>query len=74
MQNDFQVETSLAVSPLVLPEAGFDLAHLAELYWCLHLRTTTGLSLCCGYVKIVQSVEFMKDTVTQIIISSIILQ
>lgn len=74
MQNDFQVETSLAVSPLVLPEAGFVLAHLAELYWCLRLRTTAGLSLRCGDVKIVQSVEFMKDTVTQIIIWSIILQ
>lgn len=64
MQNDFQAETSWAASPLVSPEAGFVLAHLAELRWCLRLGTTAGLSLRCGNVQIVHSVEFVKDTVT----------
>lgn len=65
MQNDFQVETSSAASLLVLPEAGFVLAHLAELYPCLRLRKSAGLTSAVA-MGIWHTVEFVKDTVTQI--------
>lgn len=65
MQNDFQAETSSAASPLVLPEAGFVLAHLAELYPFLHLGKTTALTSTVA-MGIWNTGQFVKDTVTQI--------
>lgn len=65
MQNDFQFETRSAASLLVLPEAGFVLAHLAELCPCLRLRKTAGLTSTAA-MRICYTVEFVKDTVTQI--------
>lgn len=65
MQNDFQVETSSAASPLVLPEAGFVLAHLAELYPFLRLRKTVALTSSVA-IGIWNTAQFGKDTVTQI--------
>lgn len=65
MQNAFQVETSSAASPLVLPEAGFVLAHLAELYPFLRLGKTAGLTSAVA-IGIWYTMEFVKDTVTQI--------